>query len=409
MAACSVHDEASNPALPIKNLTRQYQMELVSSPWHVISTLLVFLAGAVVAVTINKSFQTRARRSLLLYGWHTAFCVSYAIYTLSNIADAEGYYRAALGGDISFSFGSAAVELLTFFCVSVLGLSYLGSFFFYNILGFVGLIAFDASLRVATANKSRVLRLLATLIAFLPSVSFWSSAIGKDAISFMGTGLALWAALRLKRRVWLMMTAVILMLMVRPHVAGIMILALAGSQIVQRGITLSQRLMMGGAAALAAVLMVPLAMNYSGVGSGANAEELVSYIEQRQQENQEGGSSIDIASMNPPMQLFTYLFRPVPLEAHSLFSLASSIDNVILLLLFVAALCRAPRWPRQPLEGDRAFMWFYSILAWVLLASTTSNMGIAVRQKWMFVPMLIFLLLSLMGRRKPGKSRHIAY
>src|SRR5690606_32124112 len=108
----------------------------------------------------------------------------------------------------------AAVELLTFFCVSVLGLSYLGSFFFYNILGFVGLIAFDASLRVATANKSRVLRLLATLIAFLPSVSFWSSAIGKDAISFMGTGLALWAALRLKRRVWLMMTAVILMLMV---------------------------------------------------------------------------------------------------------------------------------------------------------------------------------------------------
>src|SRR5690606_28877764 len=117
------------------------------------------------------------------------------------------------------------------------------------------------------ADKSKWIRRLATLIILLPSVSFWSSAIGKDAIAFMATGLALWAALHLKDRVWLIVTAVLLMLIVRPHIAGIMILALAGSQLIQRNIPFGRRIMLGGAAALAATIMVPIALDYTGGGA----------------------------------------------------------------------------------------------------------------------------------------------
>ena len=47
------------------------------------------------------------------------------------------------------------------------------------------------------------------------------------------------------------------------------------------------------------------------------------------------GGAVDIASMSLPMQLFTYMFRPLPMEASSVFQLASSVDNVILLYLMV--------------------------------------------------------------------------
>jgi len=36
----------------------------------------------------------------------------------------------------------------------------------------------------------------------------------------------------------------------------------------------------------------------------------------------------------------------------------------------------------------------------VVLAMTTANLGIAIRQKWMFAPMLIFLLISLVGKNR---------
>jgi len=34
-----------------------------------------------------------------------------------------------------------------------------------------------------------------------------------------------------------------------------------------------------------------------------------------------------------------------------------------------------------------------------MLATTTANLGIAMRQKWMFLPCLIFLLLSVIGAK----------
>jgi hypothetical protein len=374
--------------------------QFVSSAWDVITTTLIFLLGIAIAKGLGKPFHAPAGRSLLLYCWHTAFCVYYAYFLLDNVGDASAYYYEALQGHVTYSFGTSAVEVITYFCVSLFGLSFLGTFLVYNILGFIGLMAFDASLRLATAEKSKWMRRLATLIVFLPSISFWSSAIGKDAIAFMATGLALWAALQLKNRVWLMVTAVLLMLIVRPHIAGIMILALAGSQIVQRKIPLVHRIMLGGAAALAASFLVPFVLVYTGVGADAGTEELVSYVEQRQQLNQDGGSSLDIASMSVPMQMFTYLFRPLPTEANSVFSLAASIDNVILLLLFILGIWNILVRRRRPLAGNRAFLWIFSLLSWFLLASTTANLGLAMRQKWMFAPFLLFLLMSMQGKTR---------
>jgi hypothetical protein len=53
-------------------------------------------------------------------------------------------------------------------------------------------------------------------------------------------------------------------------------------------------------------------------------------------------------------------------------------------------------------------MWLYVLITWTVLAVTTANLGISLRQKWMFAPVLMFLLLSRIGRiRLPaGAPRH---
>src|SRR5690606_14503621 len=156
----------------------------------------------------------------------------------------------------------------------------------------------------------------------------------------------------------------------------------------------------------ATAAMVPFALSYAGLGEAAGADDIMSYVEERQSVNTQGGSSVDIASMSLPLQLFSYLFRPMPYEAGSIFALAASVDNLVLIFLAVAGGVRVIRRRRYQLPGNRAFMWFYCLLTWLILAITTANLGIAVRQKWMFAPILIYLFISLMGRSRQ-RSAHL--
>lgn len=377
-------------------------MALFSTAWHLVGIFFVFLLGALIAFSLRRLFNCTPSRALILYIWHATFSVVYAIYVSIKGGDAVRYYNNSLLNGTSFELGTRGIEFFTSFFTQGLGLSFLGTFFVFQIFGFIGLLAFDAALREVTKNKTKKIRQFANLIVFLPSISFWSSAIGKDSLAFMAMGLGLWAAMKLNQRIVMMVIAVLVMLFVRPHIAGMMVIALAGSFVFQRKASIVQRIVFGSAALVATAILVPLGLNYAGVGDDAGTEELMTYIEGRQAENLAGGSSVDIANMSLPMQLFTYLFRPIIFEARNIFSLLAAIDNIILLYLFIIgfkAVIKKPL-PIHLIEHNRMFLWIYSLLAWFLLASTTANLGIAMRQKWMFTPILIFLLVSLIGNER---------
>jgi hypothetical protein len=380
-------------------------MELIGTPLQLASAVLVNVLGLLLAFKAGRMMDVRKGRAMLLYLWHSLFCFVYAVYAVENGADALIYYMKAQQGEFMAPFGTGAVVNIATLFVTGLDLSFLGACLLFNIFGAIGLIAFDACLQSATANKSRLLRRFATLIVLLPSISFWSSALGKDALAFMAAALTLYAALNMSRRVVLLAVSIFIMALVRPHIAGIMVIALAGSLVLQRRLPLGQRLFLGVAALAATAAMVPFALTYAGLGDASGADDIMNYVEQRQSVNTQGGSSVDVASMSLPMQLFSYLFRPLPYEAGSVFGLAASMDNVILIFLALAGGARILKHRRHKLAGNRAFMWLYCLLTWLILAITTANLGIAVRQKWMFAPILIYLFISMLGRARQAKVR----
>lgn len=375
-------------------------MELVSSAWHVVSAFLIFVAGLLWSLWLGKRFQSTRHRPWILYLWHTLFCLAYIVFVMQFGGDAIRYFNEGVEGDIEIKFGTAAVSFLSYLFISLGNISILGLFLVFNIFGYIGLLAFDSSLRIATADKSKRVKMLASLIVFMPSVSFWSSALGKDALSFMAIGLSLWAAIDFRHRQGLMVLAVLVMLMVRPHIAGMMVLALAASFVLDPKVKLKTRLISGSMAIAASVAIVPFALTYAGLGDASSAVDVEDYVNQRQGYNMEGGGGVDIASMSLPMQLFTYLLRPVIFEASNVTSLAAALDNMLLLIMMVLALSSYFKKRSFRLIGQRTFMWLYVLMAWVVLATTTANLGIAVRQKWMFVPFLVFLLIPFIGKSK---------
>ncbi len=380
---------------------------MFESSWSIISAFIVFLLGSIIIARMSSYFGLKSKRGLLLYLWHTLFCFAYFYYVSTFGGDALAYYSKALSDGFEFKVGTTAVVFLTKILVHSLGFGLITCFLFFNVLGSIGLLAFDGALKKATQYKSKFLKRLATIIIFLPSVSFWSSAIGKDAISFMAMGLALWAALQLNKRVLLMVIAVFLMLIVRPHMAGMMIIALAMSVMFDKKSSPLKRIFLGAVAIAGAAVMVPFALEYAGVSDPSSSEALMDYVENRQSYNMEGGGGVDIANMSLPMQLFTYMFRPIIFEARSITALAAAIDNLILLYLFIVGAYALIKKKSQNFTENRKFMWVYVILAWVVLAMTTANLGIAIRQKWMFAPILIFLLISLVGKNRTHPQQQI--
>lgn len=367
--------------------------------WGYVSAFIVFVCGFLIAQRASIYFGVKQRYSVFLYLWHTVFCLVYLWYASWNASDAIGYFNRASQGLFEIYPGTPAVVAINSIFVFGLGFSLLGAFLVNNIFGFLGLLAFKGALDFAVINKGKYLKWLAWLIVLLPSISFWSSALGKDSISFMATGFALWAALKLEKHSTLMAFAIFMMFLVRPHMAGMLIIALALSMVLSAKVSLLRRVILGTLALGVAAALVPFALQYAGVSDPTSAEAVMDYMEGRQGVNM-GGSYVDIASMSLPMKLFTYVFRPTVIDARNIFGLAAAFDNLILLFLFVAGGYALIKKKVTDLTVNRKFMWIYVALAWFVLAMTTANLGIAIRQKWMFAPMLIFLLISLIGKEK---------
>ena len=392
-------------------------MELISTPWHIISASLVFLSGLLFCVAAARFVfdEIHSGRAVVLYLWHTMFCVMYIFVGFAfynNLADAGEYYRRALYGSVDLAAGTEFVVYLTHLLVRYLGLSILGVFLVYNIFGSVGLLAFDASLRAVTYDKADHIRYVVTLIIFLPSISFWSSAIGKDSIAFMAIGLMLWASLDFLGRKSIAALSLLSMFAVRPHIAAVLIVSFSIAIVFNHSVSITRRSFAAIVGIILAINLVPFSLGYAGLRFESDAANFFRYVELRQSYNLDGGSSINIASMSLPSQLFAYAFRPLPNEAHTTLALWTSIENIFLLILFTVGVWDSVRhWKSMArFQRERSLLWLYALTTWTLLALTTANLGIASRQKWMFLPALLLLLVSAIGqpRIEDGCSRAIA-
>lgn len=374
------------------------------SVWHITSAFIAFLLGIFIIIYIHQIVRLSSKIMFYLYIWHTIICMYYFWYSLNNTADSTLYYLRSLTYENGLDVGTKGIYALASLFSAGLGMSYGGVFLIFNIFGVVGLLFFAAALVETTWFLSRWCKSLALLVLFLPGLSFWSSAIGKDSLSFMGTGLLCWAALDMRRRYLAIIISILVFLLARPHIAGVLLISLFIASTIAMNMSIVKRI--GLLAVLMPIVVAGLTfgLQYAGLGGVQSIEDVETYIDRRQGYNMGGGSSIDIASMSVPMRVFSYMFRPLPIEASGLLGLVVSLENTLLILIVFYAVCRAVKAPSVIDRSARMFLLVFSIISLMILANTTANLGIAIRQKWMFSPMLIVMGFSYFPRAPKGSA-----
>jgi hypothetical protein len=336
---------------------------------------------------------------------HIGASIMAYIYSERYGGDTLLYYYDLLGvyGQES---GVSTVFVINFvqFIKAYLGGSFLDYFLLFQSMGIWGLFFVMRAFDDIHQELGQPMFKGVYLLLFLPGLHFWTSAIGKDAPVFLGVAMCVWAAFRLRSRYVAFGAGIAILLLVRPHIALMALVAWAMAIMFARNTSALMRAALMGAALVGIASVAGL---LEGLVIGLNfssTESLVELVETRSQLSEEAGGDVNIMGASFPVKLLSLLFRPFFVDATGALGYLASLENVVLLGVILALILQT----RTALAMARTamfarFAFFFFLLITFLLALFNYNVGLGLRQKMMMMPALLVFFAALMAVRTARK------
>jgi len=398
-----------------------------------LGTVLFVAAGIVITVKVAPRLAIEGDRKWIATLLPLAFVAKMAgavarylmVTVLYGVGDSYGYYDRAI--ELvhtwrSFSVpegtwggaGTRFIDVLTSFLFLPSIPTFLFGFFMFATLAFIGTILFYLAFRRWFTDPKHLL-LYAGFVFFMPSLLFWPSSIGKDAIMVFSLGIAAYGGARVLEGSYLRGAAIatpglLLAVGVRPHVASLFVAAIVFALLLAR-----QPLKNSGWFARMIALGIALAiLSFVAITASENlkidttSEGFDDFLAEMEQRTAQGGAAVEGSPVASPLDLpeatLRVLFRPLPYEAGNPPALASAVESVILLIVLIARLPTiAKNIVRVRFHPYMLFVTLYTV-GFIIAFSTIVNLGILARQRAQVLPFLLAMLVGLGWGRitRPG-------
>jgi hypothetical protein len=267
----------------------------------------------------------------------------------------------------------------------------------------------------------RPAEVVAVAVMLYPSLTWWLSAISKEALVILGTGIALHAAIRTNDRAPSIVgigAGLAVIAIVRAHIA--LVLAAGIYVYLFSAFTLPYR--RGGrrpwtllAGALVVVTGLSFGARYLGGEGFTDLEDARMTVAGRAPEGGSGVQTRPITSpADVPQATFTLMFRPTLFETFNLVTVLQAIESTLLaaFLVWLAAQGRRrrrrPRWgaDRIKIRALRLFTVAYAGAFIFSMSAVAYNLGLVSRQRiQMLLPLLLLYAATMVHvRRGPGPA-----
>lgn len=339
--------------------------------------------------------------------------------------DAAGYHGAGLQlSSVWRSFqvpggvqrvGTDVVEAITGLLYVPYQPSMLGGFFIFASLAFLGQLLLYAAFR--HSFSARHLKWYAGLIFFWPTMVYWPSSIGKEALMLLWIGVVSYGVARLLKSynpVWVGLIGVGLAGagIIRLHMAlllagGLVIALLVGRAPDVPGARFLRLGLLGAAGAGLVVVVLFTAADFgvdlsAAVSLESATDEVGNVLSGVESQTDTGGSAVTGSAVTSPLDLpeaiLRVMFRPLPNEATNVQALASSVEGTLLLVVFVV---RLPWILRNLFRSRRTPYAIFAFLytgGFIIAFSAILNLGILARQRSQVIPFFLALLV-VWGRK----------
>lgn len=339
-----------------------------------------------------------------LFFYHTALAGVYYIYVLSSPSDSRGYYRSALVTDDWFSlYGTSTtfIKFLNYPFVTYFNFSYEAMMALFSFLGYLGFLFTYIFLTENIRFRHSLFGInLVYLLLLLPNLHFWSGSLGKGSVIFLGISLFFFGISKPANRWLAIFLGGFIIYHVRPHIMLMILLScVVGFLFSSKGINTVTRL------AFLALALVAFFFTYQDVLTmvGIDEDEFLSQgldMSHRASELTKATSGVDITNYSLPLQVFTFLFRPLFFDAPGFLGIVVSVENVFY-LLFTLNLFKISGL-KFMLKGNflvkSAFLSFITVS--IALAQISGNLGLAIRQKSQVMILFLFVILMFLDEQK---------
>jgi hypothetical protein len=380
--------------------------------------LVIIITGLISFALINRLKQIHPiiDDALLkrLYFYHILLSFAYFAYILYNPSDSRNYYRKVSigfrGDSWSDFYGTSTpfIEWVSYPFVNYLGFSYEALMALFSFFGFLGFVYFYIFFKENIRFKHEFYGYdLLTLIFFLPNLHFWSTSLGKGSIIFMGLGLFFYAITNVKKRIWALAIGGLIIYHVRPHIMLVILVSSAmGFIFSSKGVSIALRIMFLAGASVAFFFIYKDVLTMVGI----DEEQFVTQgldLSHRAKELTKASSGVDISQYSLPMQVFTFLYRPLFVDAPGFLGIIVSFENVFYLLISLKLIGNL-KGLKFLVTGNflakTAFLSFITIS--IALAQISGNLGLAMRQKSQVMILVLFVVMAFMDEQKFKVWKH---
>jgi len=263
-------------------------------------------------------------------------------------------------------------------------------------------------------------RRYALLVLFMPSMLFWPSSIGKEALMVCFVGVACYGAAQiLGEKVSAVGVLIFIagaggLFFIRPHMALIAIVSLVLASLVSSLAGFDrEKASKAFFVRMAAIVLLLFAASLATtqlskvLGNGNEGEAgITSALERTKGQTSTGGSEFKPPAVSTPADLpaaiVTVLFRPFPWEAKNLNGLIAASEGTLLAVLMITGRRRLLNWARYCLKRPYLVYTATYAIVFIVAFSYIGNFGILARQRTQMLPLAFTLLgMPIAVRKKP--------
>tara|TARA_Y100001978_G_scaffold201248_1_gene219177 strand:+ start:12516 stop:13622 length:1107 start_codon:yes stop_codon:yes gene_type:complete len=353
---------------------------------------LEYLVGAIglipIYIFLIRKLNLKLSTALNIYFYRGLFSIAYITYANYDYADVNTYIR---GGSISKGIiGSSLISSIVDLSGKYLGIKGYTLYSLFGLLGTVGCCYLYCSIKKCEIKGTKKISLISKIFCFLPALSFWTCAPGKDSIIFLVITYGLYSYLKLndnsfKVSIKIIITA-FLLLLIRPHVGASLALGyiIFFTNQIKKKKYLYIRVIILLIVSVTFWISIPLLLDFVGIGSN-NILDGLYLLEERF--SQTSIQEVNTSS-NYIMRIIFFLFTPLPLISLNPLYLADYI-NTFFITYYLFTIIKGQKSYRNIINNP---FFLFSVILIFVLPLTIYNQGIASRQKWMVLPPLIVSL-----------------
>jgi hypothetical protein len=373
--------------------------------------MLFYVIALIIALRVYSNYSPLPQRifCVILLCWIGHYIGSY-VYTLMPSDSLLTFFNAATPEYSEM--GTGFVKNMAWYIRQyVTGDSFLATIYFFSAFSFLGsvlwyLLFLQLSQWLKISNQRYIFPAL--VIMCWPSFLFFTSGIGKDSLCYFLIPLIFlsWSQLFYQRKSRAIMLIVLflgllLLTMIRPYLLIILVITCGFSSLKSINRITLQRLLL-------ILVFIPVIIYVTGwvLKTQGNIDHIGLYnIEVRsvkQQEYLNEGAVFPILSHNPMMQplLLPYnftmnLIMPLFFLARNMTGLLASVENLFLLYLLYQ--CFNKRKVLRTIKSQIYLVqlcYYFFIVGMSFMAIINTNLGLAMRQKSMYLP--AFLVIAML-------------